>query len=287
VGRLLAAEILKIRKRWLPYLLLLLLVVFAFIQVFLFGYVGYENSTDISARQEALRGLSIPWSLQALLDSGQFWGSLVTGIFASSAVATEFGWGTVRQSLIRGQSRARYLALKVAAITVVAAGGLLLAFFFGVLVSLFSMSLADRTITLDVPGGPSVPGIGLMVLRAGYCVIPYGILAFCLATVARSTTAGVITVVLFLFGEAIVLGILNGLGGSWADLRDVSLGHNVRAVLSENQIGPENPLTLAPREGSIGSEVPDPNGAALILALWVLTFAAVSFAVFQRRDLRS
>jgi ABC-2 type transport system permease protein len=284
---LLAAEILKMRKRWFPYILLFLLFVFAFVQVFLFGYVIYSNSSDSFEQRDAIRAFSIPWSLQGLLDSGQFWGSLITGIFASSTVATEFGWGTVRQALIRGQSRARYLALKIAAITVAAAAGLLLAFFFGLLVSLFSMSLADRTITLDVPGGPSVPEIALMVLRAGYCIIPYGMLAFCLSTVARSTTAGVITVVLFLFGEAIMLGILNGLGGSWADMRDLSIGHNVRALLAENQIGPENPLTLAPREGSIAGEVPDPNGAALILALWILTFAAVSFAVFQRRDLRA
>jgi ABC-2 type transport system permease protein len=284
---LLAAEILKMRKRWFPYILLFLLFVFAFVQVFLFGYVIYSNSSDSFEQQDAIRAFSIPWSLQGLLDSGQFWGSLITGIFASSTVATEFGWGTVRQALIRGQSRASYLALKIAAITVVAAAGLLLAFFFGLLVSLFSMSLTDRTITLDVPGGPSVPEIVLMVLRAGYCIIPYGMLAFCLSTVARSTTAGVITVVLFLFGEAIILGILNGLGGSWADMRDLSIGHNVRALLAENQIGGGNPLTLAPREGAIAGEVPDPNGAALILAFWILTFAAVSFAVFQRRDLRS
>jgi hypothetical protein len=70
-------------------------------------------------------------------------------------------------------------------------------------------------------------------------------------------------------------------------MRDLSIGHNVRALLAENQIGPSSPLTLAPREGAIAAEVPDPNGAALVLALWILTFAAVSFAVFQRRDLRA
>src|SRR3990172_3050529 len=151
---MLGAELLKVRKRWMPYVLLLFMVAGAAYVIWLAGYVAWKTD-DSEFPDSALRTFSLPWSLAALLEIGQFWGAVLVGILVSSAVATEHGWGTVRQALIRGQTRSQYLTAKLLGIAIAAAITLLLAFGIGVSFSVLATALADLPITLDVPGGPS------------------------------------------------------------------------------------------------------------------------------------
>ena len=288
----LGAELLKVRKRWMPYVLFLVMLAGAAIQIWLAGYASWQED-DPEFQIDALRTFTLPWSLTALLDSGQFWGSILVGILAASVVATEHTWGTVRQALIRGQPRRQYLTTKLLGIIAIAAVSLLLALGVGVLFSVAASAAGDLPITLDamVPGREiSVsPGeIVLMVLRAGYAIVPYGLLAFCLAVVGRSTTLGVAGIILFMFGEAILLAILGGIGGLAADARAFSIGHNVVALLAVNRIGDfQNYNAFSPRDRPLASELPDPGVAALVLALYCLAFLAIAFWVFRRRDVQA
>lgn len=282
---ILGAEILKTRKRWMPYMLFLVCVVGALFLIFPGGYIDYQENEEFD-RIDAFRTFAFPWSLTALLDSGQFWGSMFVGILAASVAATEYNWGTVRQVLIRGQSRSAYLATKLAAISIVATCILLAALGLGLLFSLFATTLADADITLDVPGGPSVPEMGLMVLRAALCILPYGMFAFMLAVVSRSGTMGISGIVVFLFGEAIAIAILDGLGSPGPTLADVSIGENVKSVLAVNRIAGDTYHSLAPREQPPASELADANVAALILLAHTALYAAIAFWVFERRDIK-
>lgn len=283
---MLAAELLKVGKRWMPYVLLLVMAMGAAVQIWLVGYVSWRES-EVEFEQSALRAFALPWSLSALLDTGQFWGAILVGILTASTVATEHGWGTVRQALIRGQTRNQYLAMKLLGCTLIAAVSLLLAFGIGVWLSVIATAVADRPITLDVPGGPSTLDIALMILRAGYGVLPYGLLAFCLAVVGRSTTLGVAGILLFMFGEAILLAVLEGIGGVAADARAFFMGHNASALLAANRIGFGDYNSFAPRRIPLTSDLPDPAVAALVLALYCLAFLTIAFVTFRRRDIQS
>ena len=288
-SNMLAAELLKVRKRWMPYALLLLMVAGAAILIWLGGYgswVEERNDPEFGYGQESLRTFALPWSLTGLLDSGQFWGAILVGILVASAVATEHGWGTVRQALIRGRTRSQYLTAKLLSIALIAAITLLLAFGVGVGFSVIATALADRPITLDVHGGPSVPDVALMVLRAGYGIMPYALLAFCLAVVGRSTTLGVVGILFFMFVEAIVLGILGEQSGWAADARAFLPGHNVQALLAANRIGSLGGNSLAPRDPAL-TDLPDPAIAALVLAAYCVGFLAIAFVIFQRRDINA
>ncbi len=284
---ILAAELLKVRKRWLPYVLFLFAVAGAAVLIWLAGYGDGQDGEDFQFRQDALRTFSLPWSIPALLDTGQFWGAILVGILTASVVATEHSWGTVRQALIRGQSRSQYLATKILGIAIVATVSLLLAFGVGVIFSIIATAVADRPITLDVPGGPSVPDIGLMVLRAAYGILPYGLLAFCLTVVGRSTALGLAGTMLYMFGEAIIVAILQGIGGVAADLRPFVLGHNVSALIASNRIGTGDYNSIAPRELPVASELPDPAIAVLVVGLYCLGFLAIAFVIFNRRDIHA
>jgi ABC-type transport system involved in multi-copper enzyme maturation permease subunit len=283
---MLAAELLKVRKRWMPYVLLLVMAMGAAVQIWLVGYVNWRGESEVEFEQSALRAFALPWSLSALLDSGQFWGAILVGILVASTVATEHGWGTVRQALIRGQTRNQYLAMKLLGSTLIAAVSLLLAFGIGVSLSVIATAVADRSVTLDVPGGPSALDIALMILRAGYAVLPYGLLAFCLAVVGRSTTLGVAGILLFMFAEAILLAVLESIGGVAADARAFLMGHNASALLAANRIGFGDYNTFAPRSVPLTSDLPDPAVAALVLALYSLAFLTIAFVTFRRRDIQ-
>ena len=287
---MLVADLLKVRKRWMPYVLFLVMVAGVAIQIWLAGYASWldeRNNPEFGFGPDSLRTFALPWSIPALLDTGQFWGAILVGILVASMVATEHSWGTVRQALIRGQTRSQYLTAKLLGIAVIAVVSLLIALGIGVAFSVIATALADRSITLDVPGGPSVPEVALMVLRAGYGILPYGLLAFCLAVVGRSTTLGVAGILLFMFGEAIVLAILQGLGGIAADARAFSIGHNVVALLADNRIGGFDSFNgFAPRDTTL-TDLPDPAVAVLVLGAYCLGFLAIAFWVFRRRDIHA
>ena len=282
---MLAAELLKVRKRWLPYLLLLPVVAALAFQTFMAYFVAWRNEGNI----EALYVAVLPWSLPALLDMTQYLGAILLGILAASVVGTEHGWGTVRQALARGQSRSSYLTSKLLGIAVVAGIGVMVVMGIGLLFSIIVTAVEGSPITLDVPVGDdlSVVDVALMGLRTVYTMTPYVLLAFCLSVVGRSTTLGVAGVLVYVLLEAIVLAVLGGIGGAAADARAYFIGHNVMAVLVENQVSHLGYFSMAPRGSLVAFDLPDPVVAALVLGLYCLIFLAIAFVVFQRRDLHA
>src|SRR3990172_3996538 len=224
MNSLVAAELLKIRKRWMPYVLLLTMAAGAAFFIWLIGYVSYKDNPADEFSGEALRTFAFPWSIASLLDSGQFWGAaLFVAVLTSSTVATEYGWGTVRQTLIRGQARSQYLVAKLIGIALVCVAFLLVALAIALVFSLLATAAAGETITLDVPDGPSVPEIGVMIARSAAGILPYGLLAFALSVGGRSTALGVSGTIGYMFVENILGAVLNELGGVAARMRSLLL----------------------------------------------------------------
>ena len=272
----LAAELLKVRKRWLPYVLLLPVIAILGMQVFAGYFAGWRHDHDT----EALRWSVLPSALPSMLDLIQYLGSIVFAIVAASTVATEYNWGTARQTIVRGITRDQYLATKLLGLLALAGMGFLFVLAMGLVFSGSVSVLEDRR-----PAGPSAGEAVLMVLRAAYGILPYVLLAFSLAVVGRSTTLGVGGTLVFIIGESIVIGILTGIGGGAADARGFFLGHNVAALLAANRLYPTDAISLAPRPPLEASELPGAAVGALVIALYCALFLAVAFWVFRRRDL--
>jgi len=288
VNSVLAAEILKVRKRWMPYVLLLVMLAGAAVLIWLIGYVGYQEDPRGEFAGDAFRTFAFPWSIAALLDSGQFWGAAIfVAILTSSTVSTEYNWGTVRQALIRGQPRWQFLAAKLLGTAIVCIIFLLVALGVGILFSIIATSAAGEPITLDVLGGPSLQDIVLMVLRSAAGIIPYGLLAFALAVIGRSTALGIAGTLGYMLGEGIVVAILDSIGGIAADFREIAIGHHVASLAAANRIGSGDYNSIAARELPVSADLPDVWIASLVVCLYSVAFAAVAFFVFQRCDLRS
>lgn len=286
---MLAAELMKVRTRWLPYVVFLVLVIGAAMQIWLFGLVAYidERGDPEQGTPGGFFTFRLPWSINALLDSGQFWGGVFVAFLASSVVATEHNWGTVRLAIVRGQTRTQYFFTKLLVTSLVAAAMMLAAFVLGVIFSIAATALEGEPITLDVPGGPSAGEIALMVLRAGLGVLPYGMLAFALTVVGRSTALGATGTLIYKLAETIVLPIFTELGGVWADLRVLFMGHFADALIAENRLDLNEYNSIAFRNLPVASELSDPWVAAVMLLLYSALFGALALFVFQRRDLNT
>lgn len=283
----LEAELLKVRTRWMPYVLFLMMVGGAAVNMWLAGYLEWKQDPSAEFSGQAYRTFVFPYSIAVLLDSGQFWGSAIfVGILTSSCVSTEYNWGTVRQVLVRGQSRAGYLTVKITALAILCAAFLLAALAVGLFFSVWATSLADAPITLNVRDGPSLPEIGLMIGRAALGILPYGLLAFMLSTVGRSTALGIGGTFGYIIAEGIGVAILQGIGGLAADLSDVALGRHAAGLVAANRIGSGEYSSMAFREFADPAKLPDPNLGALVILLYCLVFLAVTFTVFLRRDIR-
>ena len=287
----LRAEIMKTTKRWMPYVLFLFAIAGTAVIIWLFGYVAWFNERDeveAGFGIESLFTFAWPWSLQALLDNGQFYGSvLFVAILTSSSVATEYTWGTARGALIRGQSRSRYLLTKLSGTALICAAFLLAVLAVGVVFSILATAAAHKAISLDVPGGPSAPEIVLMIMRAALGIVPYGILAFMLAVVGRSTALGVAGAIGYMFVESIATAILRELSGIWNDIPDFMIGTHVSSLIAANRFGNVEYVSFAPRERPEAADLPDPWIAVFAIAAWCAVLLAITFFVFLRRDLQS
>ena len=245
-------------------------------------------SRAASSRTTRFVTFAFPWSIPALLDSGQFWGAAIfVAILTSSTVATEYNWGTVRQSLTRGQPRWQFLATKLLGTSIICIFFLLTALAVGILFSILATSIEGEPVTLDVPGGPSVPEVGLMIVRTALGILPYGLLAFVLAVVGRSTALGIAGTLGYMLGEGIIIAILESIGGIAADFREIAIGHHVSSLIAANRIGFGDYNSIAARELPVAADLPDVWVATLVILLYCAVFAGVAFFIFQRRDLRS
>ena len=283
---MLAAELLKVRGRWLPWILWFVLV--AVLALTIFGpYSSWQGGGGFLEDIER-QAFVLPWSLTSILDTIQSLGSILLGIVAASLVGTEYSWGTVRSCLVRGQSRSRFLLTKLTGLATLGFVFLIAAFAAGLVFTLITTRLADQPVTLNVPDGPSPPEVPLMFLRSAFSVLPYALLAFLLAELFHSTAAGVGGGLVYVFVEGILLAILGNIGGVAADMRLLLIGHNVNSVMELNRIGSESVFAgLILRPQPEASDLLPAAQATLALLAYCFFLAGTALWLFQRRDVRT
>ncbi len=282
---LLRAEFLKLRKRWMPYVLFVLMLAGAAFLIWAIGYGTYVGEDEeIEWKLSAMRTFLYPYSVPALLDSGQFWGSAIfVSILTTSTLATEHNWGTIRPALTGGVSRARYLASKLILLMLVSTVALLLAFGFGLLMSLLASNASGLNIPADHPGRFTASDFALMLSRTALCILPYGLMAFMLTVISRSTALGIAGTMGYMMIEAIAVAAL-GTGGDLVQApRILFVGHSVGPLIAENRFGDLQYESISFRD----LDAPDQPGvwtATFVVVAESVAFLVTSFVVFLRRD---
>jgi ABC-2 type transport system permease protein len=268
MGRLLASEIFRLRKRLVPYVLLGLL---AFIVALLYVLLWLIIRLDADAEEEVAE-LEELLSLEHVLGGGLELAFMVAGVMAvilgALLISSEYGWGTIRTILPRSAGRDAFIGAKL---TVVAAFCFVLA-----LVSLLSTAIMATIISLIADldrsiGASFVPDAVFAVVRMTIALAPFGALGFMLALLTRSAAAGIGVGLAVFFLEDPISMLLGATGGIGEEMADLLIMTNVLALMNANQAEPDPEMFNAWR------------GAATILA-YVAIFAAVSFWRFRTRD---
>jgi ABC-2 type transport system permease protein len=127
-------------------------------------------------------------------------GGLFAVIYGAAIAGSEWGWGTLKNAVARGESRARYLLLTFAAIAVMVAVGLILTFVVGVVSALIGASIAGVS-TSGLGDSATLSRLPMEFARGWFAVVEEAALGFAIATLARSQLAGIGAGIAFYFGE--------------------------------------------------------------------------------------
>lgn len=289
--RPLRSEIFRLRRRWMPWILLGIVLVM--------GFVFYELIYfSLNTQLQLLRSGNAPANVsggdpQAMIRELEstlqqvrpshvpdFGISLVAGlgsvlliVFAASHMGTEFGWGTLRTLLASGEGRAAFLASKLGSIALF---GLLFTAF-GVASVVMASFLVSAQAGFDTSGLD--PGtVASAGIRAAYCFVPYLALAALIALWSRSSGAGIAAGLVIYFAESIVMQLLISFNKDYATIANFGISRNVQSL---SRLGVTVSTGAPP---ATAPALPDQTQAALVLAAWTIVFLALAFWRLRSRD---
>jgi ABC-type transport system involved in multi-copper enzyme maturation permease subunit len=212
--RLIAAELLSLRKRAATYVVLAVLLVLMALVYLLSGLtVGDRSGPDASSP------LRFP-AAYALIGLFVFnLGSLLAVAYAAAVAGGDWSWGIPRVVLGRGESRVNYVLAKAAALAIALAIGVLIAYAAGIALTYVSGAISGTNVGNPLAGnGPRRLADSLLL---GFPVlIERAAIGFAVATVLRSQLAGVVVGIVLYIGETILAGIMVALALSRAAFGD-------------------------------------------------------------------
>lgn len=284
--RLLRSELYRLQRRWMPWVILLTIVVLAF-ALYAIVYVSVQAQLQAEragaippqpggaeAMEEALRALR-PDQVQSFgvgLVGGL--GSVMLIVFAASHVGTEYGWGTLRTLLAHGAGRGAILASKVASLALFA----LVFVVAGALASVAASFLISAVAGYDLSGLD--PGkIANAAGRGLYTFFPYMALATMISLWARSAGSGIAAGLVVYFAESVVAGLLVSLNRDYAPLVNYGLSRNVSAVTRQTVV------TTGGDTAAAVATLPDAGQAAVVLAAYTAVFLAIAYWRLRTRDI--
>lgn len=286
--RLPRSELYRLVRRWMPWIMLGLIVVAAFAVYFLIwvstqaqieairsGQIQPQRGQTIETLQETLRVIT-PDRVQGLgvgVVSG--FGSIMLIVFAASHVGTEFGWGTFRTLLAHGASRSGFLASKALLLALYA----LIFVIVGTLAAIAASYAVSAVAGASVGSGVDLAEVARVAAKSGYIFLPYMALALAIAVWSKSAGAGIAAGLVVYFAESIVAGILVSLNKDYAQVVNWGLSRNASALTraTTGQGGPtvQDPTALT---------LPDPTQAAIVLAVYTAVFLVLAYWRLRSRD---
>jgi ABC-2 type transport system permease protein len=237
-------------------------------------------------REDALRSASeplrLPTSLNIAVQFALSAGTILIIILIGAIAGGEFSIGTVRLMYTRGPPRSHFLLAKVGVAAVCSAIGILTMSIVGILTGQALNALSSIAQGLGFLSAGWVAHAMLYLLIAMLDWFMYAIIAIFFGTLGRSTVAGIVGALTWLFVEPIVGGVLK-LAGTYSRgpfgeflkaIPDYFIGNNIGALL-QNQ-----------GQVIFGGSAPSLSDlhALLVLAVYMAVFTGLALWINERRD---
>jgi ABC-type transport system involved in multi-copper enzyme maturation permease subunit len=270
----LGAEWLKLRKRWMPRILILLMMV-------LLALLFWGTGTSANDRGNLL----LPRGWVAALAFAGIFAPFFWPVLGGSWAGGEYGWGTIRMVLSRRPFR---IGLVLSALVI-----LLLAAAIG-LIALLVAGSASGIVVAALTGNSAFNGSVFDASFAGILVKSflatlfvcgfYLVLAYAAGAIFRSSAVGIGVGIGLTFAEFIVGRIFMGLGGKWAGLADHFPIQYTTALPERVSVS-----AFVPGSGmsSVGPNTPQIGESILFLAIYIAVLLAATLVVVRARDVTS
>lgn len=285
--RAIGGELYKIRRRTLSKVLSIIgivLVVISFLGISIPAFISASSSSPMA--QQTLTSLAgllhLPGSLTFAGSIANFITTILLIILAGTIIGGEYAAGTIRVMLTRGPSRTQYLLAKLGAIlssTFIALIVLLIVgIFMGSLLNLFLHQPVDMSTMNSEWIGHAL----LYVLTLVLSLFFYAVLATFIATLGRSSAAGIAGALVWWLLEGLLSNILTAVsnvssGALAAFLKavpDYLPGVNLNALIG-NQI--------AYMSHTQAGDLSDLH-AILVVVIYLVIFIGIAFWVHETRD---
>jgi ABC-type transport system involved in multi-copper enzyme maturation permease subunit len=197
-------------------------------------------------------------------------GSILVAVFASSLIGSEFGWNTLRPLLARARTRSSLLTAKWLTVVLYVATLAVI----GVVTTITAATIASV-----VAGEGTVWSVSTIIDTVAISgrfvmgLLPMAALAMFVAVLTRSNAAGIAISIAYGFIEPVVFLLLSQVSDVFDTIKKGAIYWNTDRLFT---LGGNNDLTARDAWLSAG-----------VLTLWVALFVAVSYRVFNRRDVTS
>lgn len=251
------AELFKTSKRRMTWILLAILVV-------LFSALIFFTTYDMDS--------PIPDVFSMIISTAASIEMLLLIILTGSSIGNEYGWGAIRQVMIKKGMRVEYVISKLLSLFIAAAIALFICLVIGVILVLITSGLNGNMnwdfMTLSYTG--EIFGkFGLALLS----FLPYMLLSALFAFLGRSAITGVGVGLVFYFLEIGIISLLSMTVDWLADLPRYAIGPNVNLLLPSSQFS-----RFFESSGTVLQ-------ASLVLTVYCVIFVVLSICLFKKRDI--
>jgi ABC-2 type transport system permease protein len=276
------AELFVLRKSRAVWVLVAVAPLMVLVQTYLFEFVGYLGLTPATEQLFGSPGENLPallpsqFVIQAVGDLVQTAPFIVLGAYVAGA---DWSRGTLRTSLLQGQSRTRCFGGQVLAVMTACAISVLLSFVLAGAASLAIRGYVGGTAAAAAGPFPPVSVTG-EAIGAGLLIgFAYGALGIALGTLCRSAAGGIAAALAWAaFADSFLFDLSTDTGPLFTHLYNVMPGASL--------------ITLGSMFGSSGGgassatyqPVP-PWAAAAILAAYTAAFLGLALVLLLRRDI--
>jgi ABC-2 type transport system permease protein len=267
--RLLRAHLRKLRRRPASWVTLVLLIALLAL-IYLALIAAARTSSDPQAALGARQFVTFPGAYELVLSLILGIGGLLAVTYGAAIAGSEWGWGTLKAAVARGESRSRYTLLHYAAVAVFVWLGLLVAFLLGIVGSVIGAVVLGAGLG-GLSDADALSRLPELFARAALALSMNAAFGFAIATVARSQLAGIAVGVGLFFAEGIA-GLFLPQVFQWFPF---SASSAVTSASGGSGFG----------GGSGVTQQLDPNTAIVVVVAWLVVALGVTALFTERAEI--
>lgn len=265
----------KLRRRWLPWIMLGILLFVS--QAYIWGSYFFSRGSESG---DSYSNFTLPGSIPNALGVIHGIGVFLIVILTASILGTEYRWRTLRSILSRGTGRWQYLASKVLLLALLVGAALLIVMALASISSVIAAALSG-----DAPArfSSSARWIDVPIAfgKGWFGLLPYMVLTAFFTVLTTSSAAGTAISLVYCYGEAIIAAIFLSLFTWFETVASYLLDRNVTAWMTSGNDTLVVNLFLG---GGFGT-LPSALHAFLVLTVYIAALGGLALWLFRRKDL--